>query len=53
MELNLITKLMNPKSPLRHSAFITIKKGEARLLKIMTTNFEVNPDKRHRNIKIK
>nr|NP_001260989.1 uncharacterized protein Dmel_CG43829 [Drosophila melanogaster]AGB93521.1 uncharacterized protein Dmel_CG43829 [Drosophila melanogaster] len=29
------------------------KKGEARLLKIMTTNFEVNPDKRHRNIKIK
>ncbi|XP_032571219.1 LOW QUALITY PROTEIN: uncharacterized protein LOC116800429 [Drosophila sechellia] len=28
------------------------KKGESRLLKIMTTNFEVIPDKTHRNIKI-
>ncbi|KQS62570.1 LOW QUALITY PROTEIN: uncharacterized protein Dere_GG26957 [Drosophila erecta] len=29
------------------------KKGEARLLKIMTTNFEVIPDKTLKNIKIK
>jgi len=43
-----VSNLMNPKSLLKSAALITIKKGEARLLKVMTTNLYVNPDKTHK-----